>query len=297
MKGFDVSEFQGTIDFQKIGKNYEFMIARAGYGIDISQKDKCFDANVSGAAKAGLKIGAYWFSYATNADEARKEADVCAAAIEKNKANITLPVFFDWEYASYDYATRKGTTPTKSLVTEMAIAFMERIKKHGYSTGYYTNLDYMSRMLDYEKLKEYPLWLAQYEGDAKYPYYIRQTSAKGQIAGITGNVDLDEMKAEAKPESTYKEIRITYGDIVATVAKAYGCTEDAILKLNGRTKSEIVTSLKIPMKSVDAVAKEIIAGKGGWGSWPLRSVRLKAAGYDPSAVQDRINQLKKEGYF
>lgn len=44
-----------------------------------------------------------------------------------------------------------------------------------------------------------------------------------------------------------------------------------------------------PNNSVDAVAKEVIAGK--WGNDPERSVKLKAAGYDPVAVQKRVNEL------
>lgn len=44
-------------------------------------------------------------------------------------------------------------------------------------------------------------------------------------------------------------------------------------------------------KSVDTIAREVIAGK--WGNGVLRRVRLKAAGYDPAAVQQRVNELLK----
>ena len=42
-------------------------------------------------------------------------------------------------------------------------------------------------------------------------------------------------------------------------------------------------------KTLDAIAREVIAGK--WGNGPDRRRRLKAAGYDPTAVQRRVNQL------
>ena len=42
-------------------------------------------------------------------------------------------------------------------------------------------------------------------------------------------------------------------------------------------------------KSVDQIAREVIAGK--WGNNPQRSAKLKAAGYDAAAVQRRVNQL------
>ena len=42
-------------------------------------------------------------------------------------------------------------------------------------------------------------------------------------------------------------------------------------------------------KSVDTIAKEVIAGK--WGNGAARKQKLKAAGYDPDEVQQRVNQL------
>lgn len=44
-------------------------------------------------------------------------------------------------------------------------------------------------------------------------------------------------------------------------------------------------------KSVDEVAKEVIAGK--WGNGADRKKNLEAAGYDYNAVQKRVNQLLK----
>ena len=45
------------------------------------------------------------------------------------------------------------------------------------------------------------------------------------------------------------------------------------------------------IKSIDEVAREVIAGK--WGNNPERKRRLKNAGYDYNAVQKRVNQLMK----
>jgi hypothetical protein len=44
-------------------------------------------------------------------------------------------------------------------------------------------------------------------------------------------------------------------------------------------------------KTVEQLAREVIAGK--WGDGPARKRRLKAAGYDPSAVQKQVNILLK----
>ena len=44
-----------------------------------------------------------------------------------------------------------------------------------------------------------------------------------------------------------------------------------------------------PKKSIDEVAKEVIDGK--WGNGDERVSNLKAAGYDPDAVQKKVNEL------
>ncbi|MBQ9610119.1 MAG: SPOR domain-containing protein [Lachnospiraceae bacterium] len=45
-------------------------------------------------------------------------------------------------------------------------------------------------------------------------------------------------------------------------------------------------------KTIDKVAREVIAGK--WGNGDARVKALKEAGYDPGAVQNRVNELLKK---
>lgn len=67
------------------------------------------------------------------------------------------------------------------------------------------------------------------------------------------------------------------------VGKATGKPEsnDFLVKTSGLTTSS--------KKSVDEIAREVIAGK--WGNDPQRTQKLTAAGYDAAAVQKRVNQL------
>lgn len=50
-------------------------------------------------------------------------------------------------------------------------------------------------------------------------------------------------------------------------------------------------SSKPKKKSEAAVAKDIANGKGGWGNNPERARKLKAAGYNASSVQKRVNDI------
>lgn len=57
------------------------------------------------------------------------------------------------------------------------------------------------------------------------------------------------------------------------------------------TKGGTAVSNEAPKKTVDELAREVIAGK--WGNGDDRKRRLEAAGYDYSAVQKRVNEIMK----
>ena len=50
-----------------------------------------------------------------------------------------------------------------------------------------------------------------------------------------------------------------------------------------------VEAKPVPNKTIDEVAKEVLDGK--WGNGDERVKKLKAAGYDPDAVQKKVNEL------
>lgn len=65
----------------------------------------------------------------------------------------------------------------------------------------------------------------------------------------------------------------------------------AINLSTGAKVEKIQNEPKQDLKSIDEIAKEVIAGK--WGNDPERSKKLKAAGYDAAAVQKRVNEMLK----
>ena len=91
-KGIDISTFQKKVDFEKVkGENISFALLRAGYGQYSSQKDDMFEEHYKNAKKAGISVGAYWYSYASTTEQAQAEAQVCAEIIKQKQ--FEYPVF------------------------------------------------------------------------------------------------------------------------------------------------------------------------------------------------------------
>ena len=184
-KGIDVSKWNGNVDWDKVkADGIDYVIIRAGYGN--SNVDPYFKSHIEGASKAGLKIGIYWFSYATSVEKAKEEAAKCLETIAPYKNKISYPVFYDFEYASVDYATKNGIKITKDLSSKMANVFLNEIKNAGYINGIYTNKDFGDRYFDEDILYNNYLWVAQYASTCTYPrpYMMWQFTEKGTINGI-----------------------------------------------------------------------------------------------------------------
>ena len=197
-KGVDISK-HNSINWSKVNKDeLDFIIIRAGYGF--KTEDTQFKTNIENAIRLGIPTGIYWFSYASTPEQAKQEAEGCLNILKPYKQSIIFPVFFDWEYDSYDYVVKTyKVTPTKQLVSDMAIAFMETIKKAGYKVGNYTNIDYSNRFFNDTVKNNYDTWIA-HVGKNGSPlektsytgkYTMWQYSWKGRPSGFLTDTDMN----------------------------------------------------------------------------------------------------------
>lgn len=192
MKGIDVSQHNGAIDWPKVKKaGMEFAIVRAGYGRFRNQTDKLFAQNAQGALDAGLHLGAYWFSYALTPDEAREEASLCSEVLAPYRGRLGFPVYFDYEYDSERYAKEHDVSPDRELRTQLICAFCAELERRGWRAGVYTNNDYLKNRVDASRLSPWELWLADYTGGPDISCGMQQTGSTGRVDGISGNVDTD----------------------------------------------------------------------------------------------------------
>ena len=195
-QGIDISAWQGNIDWDQVKNCIEAIIIRAGYGKNnIDQK---WVPNVEAVRDSSLDVGAYWFSYAYTADMAYMEGCYAANAVKNKFGDRQIPIAFDLEYDSVAYAAKKGVKIGRAEATLFAIRFLTAVKEFGYRPMLYTNIDYIRNYFDLGVIRaaipDLLLWVACWGSEPKdYNMAVWQYSSKGSVAGIIGNVDMDEV--------------------------------------------------------------------------------------------------------
>ncbi len=189
--GIDVSSYSGDINWKEVKKSgIEFAMVRAGgraYGESgMLYTDKNADYNLAQAQKLGIKTGAYFFSQATSAEEAKEEAKYVVTVCKGKK--IELPIAYDVERIKYDTSRIDNVKYSDSV--KYAKIFMKTIKTAGYEPMVYIGED---SILKAEDFKGYKIWYADYGKPYDSGYYMLQYSKTGNINGINGSVDLNTM--------------------------------------------------------------------------------------------------------
>lgn len=118
------------------------------------------------------------------------------------------------------------------------------------------------------------------------------TAAGYDYAAVQAKVN--ELSAGSGTNSGYTVYTVVKGDTLSAIAAKYGTTYQKLAEYNGISNPNVISvgqKIKIPGtgKTIDEIAKEVIAGK--WGNGDARKSALTAAGYDYSAVQKRVNAL------
>ncbi len=191
--GIDVSKYQGEIEWDAVQEQgIQFAMLRAGYrGYETGaiMEDEFLESYLQGASEAGIPIGLYFFSQAVSVEEAIEEADYAIDAADGYA--IQYPIVFDMEeIAEGPYRTESLTA---AQITDIAIAFCERVKERGYTPMIYGNVGFLLGRMELSRLQEYDIWFAQYRPMPYFPYELSmwQYTHQGTVNGIAGDVDLN----------------------------------------------------------------------------------------------------------
>lgn len=256
LKGIDISKYQSNIDLSKI--NTDFVIVKATEGVGYT--DKYCDKLYQQAKKLGKKLGVYHFARPDLGNTAIAEADYfIKETLGYHKEAILV---LDWERGNL-----KNVTWAKQ--------WLDRVyEKTGVKPLIYMSASVM-RSADWSSVvkADYGLWVANYganNGSAnesafnKYPlkywtfYALWQYTSVGRLSGYNGNLDLNYFSGDKAAWDKYA----------------------------GGSPSTSTSTTKPVEKSVDELAREVIAGKYGNGD-----ARKQALGSRYNEVQARVNKI------
>jgi len=249
----DISEWQGVIDWEKVKPQIGGAIIRVAYGT--KKNDTYVGRNLEECDRLGIPYGVYIYSLASNATMAKQEAQRALSIVNGRK--FIMPIYIDLEENQY-----------ASVARPVAKAFCDEIKAAGYRYGIYASESFFNAYIDGVDAPGYSPWIAKYgtnngqkqnKPNVNVKYDGWQYTSVRHFDGIEGNVDTNEFYNTFDGEGSAPVVNPT----------------PAAPSSN--------------LKSVEEIAKEVIAGK--WGNDNLRIQKLSEAGYDANAVQKKVNEL------
>ena len=241
MKGIDVSQHQGAINWDKVKKaGIEFAMLRVGYSNIL---DNEFKNNVKGCVDNNIPFGVYLFSYALDEADARREALFVIDCIKE--LTVNFPVAFDFEYDSISYANQMKVNLLKDDVIKITETFCKCIEDFGYYAMVYTNKDYYNLYYNGSIKDKFDLWAAHW--NILEPFYkggMWQHTSSGRVDGITGNVDLNYAYKDyktliqdlglnnLKPKEDTTDYKKLYFDLLEDIQSLYSKYNNMKLMLN-----------------------------------------------------------------
>lgn len=191
----DVSRYQGAIDWAQVAAaGYKgAMLKTVSTNHKLSKRadglyiDPTFEDNYRNAKAAGLDVGVYYYTYATNKDMVNTELSLLRQAVYGKE--LTLPVAVDVE-------DNKLGKLNKQSLTDLTAYALHEVEQLGFYAQLYTYTSFAKAHLFVggEDLHPYDVWLADYTGktpNVTFNYNAHQHTSKGAVPGISGNVDLN----------------------------------------------------------------------------------------------------------
>lgn len=255
MNGIDISAWQGdeNIDLNKVP--FDFCIVKATEGT--SYKNRYFTSHCDKVLSKKKLLGAYHYA---NGGDVQKEADYFLAHCKKYIGKAVLVL--DWEAQNNPLFGKNDL--------EWCLKWCSYVQK---KTGIKPLIYIQKSAMNAVKKAGYGLWVAQYPdyeqtgyqehpwNEGAYNCLLRQYTSVGKLPGYNGSLDLNKAYISA---ASWRKLA---------------------------TKAVKIATIKPVKKSVNTIAREVLAGK--WCNGIDRKSRLTKAGYDYNKVQAAVNKLVK----
>lgn len=234
MFGIDISRWQADFPLEAsiASDGVQFVIVKCGGSDKGVYKDKQFEANYYKAKKAGIPVGAYWYSKALTVEEAKRDAEYCYKLLAGKQ--FDLPIYIDVE-------DKTQLSIGKDKLTSVIDAFLSYLEAKNYYVGIYSSKSYFKTYMDDNYLKKYAHWIASWgtqrpEGAGLWQFGGETNKIRSnKIQGMTVDQDylfVDYMKV-------IKEKKLNGYGVDNTIREAI----ENLMKL-GYTYSEIQQTLE-----------------------------------------------------
>ncbi len=184
--GVDVSEWNGSIDWETLSDYVDFAILRVGGSYEWSSEcygDEQFAHNASECERLGIPYGVYFYSTAVDAWDAAIEAEFVADQLQG--FSPSLPVFLDLEWVELSEPESAG------ILTEVARTFCGRMSAAGRLPGVYSSASWWEYLLTDPCFDQWAKWVAQYDGYCDVDCNCWQYDQHGEMPGFDWPVDLN----------------------------------------------------------------------------------------------------------
>lgn len=160
MKGIDISAWQENINWDAVkDAGIEFVIVKLGQNNTL---DEMFLDHVNKAAEYGIKYGVYFYSKATNTQEAINEAVWVVDQLETNfQVEPEMGIWYDVEDSCMEGAD----------ITAICQAFIGHLVEAGYkNTGIYSSYNWLTNGNIDTEILDVPYWCAQYNSQCDFDH-------------------------------------------------------------------------------------------------------------------------------
>ena len=302
LNGIDISNWQAGLNPAAVPG--DFIIVKATEGVGYISPT--YRSQVEGTLNSGKLLGVYHY---VNGSGAASEAAFFVTQAKPYVGRALLAL--DWE--------KQGNSQFGNVEYLRQVA-QEVIRLTGVRPLIYCSASLLGTVAPVAQSLNCGLWVAQYPNyertgyqntpwnEGAYSCAIRQYSSSGQLAGFSGNLDLDKFygdrgawmryaasngNAQPAPAPHPAPAQPNLEQMATeTIQGKYGNGNERKSRL-GRWYEQVMAIVNQRLgqparKNIAQIASEVIAGK--WGNDPQRSQKLRAAGYDPAAVQREVNR-------
>lgn len=198
-KVVDVSEWEPGIDWQRVrnsGVDGAILRIGLGGGSGKGREDYQFASNLSGVRSVNMPYGVYLYSYAYDADFARKEANFTADLLDKyNCHDLSLPIYYDIE--KFDSWSGHSAPSSAAQYEQIIRTYIDTMAARGYTNvEVYTGRAYLQERLNTSYIWSKVSWIAEYGSSLKVTNNLYngqkgwQYTDSGRVDGIDYDVDM-----------------------------------------------------------------------------------------------------------